>query len=296
MGIDAASSTTVSSSSSATQVSSSAGSENAKKTSSESSFKDEMKKVSTTEKKKDESGVEKAASDKVDSGTEKSDKKSGDALQQNPDDQTSLINTLNGAIDYNQYGTSDALNTANSMLANDIQQMMNSTVRFSAAGETAKAGNIFLFDGLDSANSLSMTESDAQFFINLTQNNDVSMQNIVAQGQTMLNAGAEVAEVKQNVQISQTLLNALNIARENNQPLRIDFEQNVSVILRIGKDGALAANFIPGDKAVEQYLRNNIETLKATFRENDLPYSDLSYSNSSKQQNQRRRNQQQGEQ
>ena len=79
--------------------------------------------------------------------------------------------------------------------------------------------------------------------------------------------------------------------------MRIDFDQNVSVVLRIGKDGAIAANFIPGDKAVEQYLRNNIESLKATFNENDLPYTDLSYSNSSKQQNERRRNkQQQGEQ
>ena len=66
-----------------------------------------------------------------------------------------------------------------------------------------------------------------------------------------------------------------------------------SVILRVGKDGAIAANFIPGDKAVEQYLRNNIETLKNTFKENELPYSDLSYSNrGSKQQKENRRNKQ----
>ena len=92
-------------------------------------------------------------------------------------------------------------------------------------------------------------------------------------------------------------MDALSKARETNQPLRIDFDQNVSVILRIGKDGAIAANFIPGDKAVEQYLRNNISNLRAVFNENDLPYTELSYSNSSKQQNERRRNQQkQGEQ
>ena len=123
------------------------------------------------------------------------------------------------------------------------------------------------------------------------------MQNVMSQAQTMIENGTSVAEVKQNVQISQTLLDALSKARETNQPLRIDFDQNVSVILRIGKDGAIAANFIPGDKAVEQYLRNNISNLRAVFNENDLPYTELSYSNSSKQQNERRRNQQkQGEQ
>ena len=105
----------------------------------------------------------------------------------------------------------------------------------------------------------------------------------------MINNGADVSEVKQNVQISQTLLNALSDARENNQPIRIDFDQNISVILRVGRDGAISAQFIPGDKAVEQYLRNNIESLKSSFDEQDLPYSELSYSSSSKEQNQRRR-------
>ena len=112
----------------------------------------------------------------------------------------------------------------------------------------------------------------------------------------MINHGSEVAEVKQNAQVSQALLNALSEARENNQPLRIDFDQNISVILRVGRDGAVSAQFIPGDKAVEQYLKNNIESLKASFDEQDLPYSELSYSHSSKDQNQRRRQEkQQGE-
>ena len=105
----------------------------------------------------------------------------------------------------------------------------------------------------------------------------------------MVNHGADVAEVKQNVQVSQALLDALSQARENNQPLRIDFDQNISVILRVGRDGAVSAQFIPGDKAVEQYLRNNIDSLKNAFDEQELPYNELSYSHSSKEQNQKRR-------
>ena len=92
----------------------------------------------------------------------------------------------------------------------------------------------------------------------------------------------------------QALLDALSESRETNKPLRIDFDQNVSVVLRVNKEGTIAANFIPHDKAVEQYLRNNIETLKNTFNENDIPYSDLNYSNrGSKQQKEQQRNRQQ---
>lgn len=290
MGIEATTtSTAASSTSSASQVSGSQSAENAKKTSGDSSFKDEMSKVSKSDSKKEEKEVE-----KTEVVSDKKEQETVDIVENFDKDSENVYQTLNGTIDYSKFG-SMAVNDANTMLTNDIMQMMN-TSNVAAVSEITAQESIFAFGESDGVNRISMTENDAQFFINLTQNEDVSMQNITAQAQNLLNSGAEIPQVKQNVQISQTLLNALSKARENNQPLRIDFDQNVSVILRIGKDGALAANFIPGDKAVEQYLRNNIETLKATFRENELPYSDLSYSNSSKQQNQRRRNQQQGEQ
>ena len=106
-----------------------------------------------------------------------------------------------------------------------------------------------------------------------------------------INAGADAHEVTQNVQVSQALLNALNDARQNNQPIRIDFDQNIAVILRVGRDGAISANFIPSDKIAEQYLRANINELRAAFDEQELPYTELSYSHSSKEQNKKRREQ-----
>lgn len=202
---------------------------------------------------------------------------------------------LNGNVIFNNALSSFDIN--NNELSNDIQQMINtSTLAHNVAGvkATNAVGTMKLNN---STNSISMTQSDAEFFVNLTQNNDVSMQNITAQATEMTQQGADVKEVQQNVKVSQALLDALTESREKNQPVRIDFEQNVSVVLRVGKDGALAANFIPGDKAVEQYLRNNIETLKNTFNENDLPYSDLSYSNrGGKQQRENQRNRQQQQQ
>lgn len=302
MGIEATSSTSVSSTSAATQSSAASSSDNAKKTSTDSSFKDEMNKVSKSESKKDDKKVEKS-DDKVNAVSDKKDKEASKSDTNKTKEQDSNNLTLTGNVDANnvmdltKMGALNSLNNANAMLSNDIQQMINNTAQISGiSGASKVSGSIFNF-GDDSKNSISMTQSDAQFFINLTQNDTVSVQNAVTQAQNMINNGAEVSEVQQNVKISQALLDAINNAKETNQPLRIDFDQNVSVVLRIGKDGAIAANFIPGDKAVEQYLRNNIESLKATFNENDLPYTDLSYSNSSKQQNERRRNkQQQGEQ
>lgn len=304
MSINAPSSAQVSSASASSQINSASNSDSAKKTSSESSFKDEMDKVSSTEKSKKNEKPSDEKNDKVDEVSKKDEKTSNtenkitdNNTNQNQDknDAQSPADQLNGMVDFSNFG-SLSVSDANSMLTNDIAQMLNinnTAVTGLAADMKVTASGMMNLD----YSSISMTESDADFFINLTQKNDVSVQNITAQAQNMLNQGVEAKEVKQNVQISETLLNAINIAKENNQPLRIDFDQNMSVIMRFGKDGTIAANFIPGDKAVEQYLRNNIESLKATFNENDLPYTDLSYSNSSKQQNERRRNkQQQGEQ
>ena len=285
MGIDATTSSTVSSSSQTAQILSSSGTESSKKTSSDSSFKDEMNKVSNTENK------ETAEENSVNIENKVADDKNKDVSSTEKQD-----DLFNVSADYSNYA-SIAVQDANMILSQNIMEMVNTNPvnTINELSDLSKSAN---FASDLTKTTVNMTESDAQFFLNLTQTegNDVSMQNVMSQAQTMIENGTSVAEVKQNVQISQTLLDALSKARETNQPLRIDFDQNVSVILRIGKDGAIAANFIPGDKAVEQYLRNNISNLRAVFNENDLPYSDLSYSNSSKQQNQKRRNQQQGEQ
>lgn len=296
MSINAPSSAQVSSASATSQINSASNSDSAKKTSSESSFKDEMDKVSSTEKSKKNEETSDKKNDKVDEVSQKDEKTTNteNNANQNQDknDAQSQAEQLNGMVDFSNFG-SLSVSDANSMLTNDIAQMLNinnTAVTGLATDMKVPASGMMNLD----YSSISMTESDADFFINLTQKNDVSVQNITAQAQNMLNQGVEAKEVKQNVQISETLLNAINIAKENNQPLRIDFDQNMSVIMRFGKDGAIAANFIPGDKAVEQYLRNNIESLKNTFRENDLPYSDLSYSNrGGKQQKENRRNREQ---
>ena len=282
------SSSSVNSTNSSNQVSSAASSDVSKK-STDSSFKEEMDKVSSSEKNEETKKSENSSDKKVAEVAEKTE--NNEQAEGNKD-----LTAQNKAVDVDPETAKFAalsMMDMNNQLSNDIQQMVktNQVNPLSQLAETQKLSGAITLDF--SPSNISMTQADAEFFVNLTQHNDVTAQNVVAQAQNMLNSGADVAQVKQSAQISQTLLNALMTAKENNQPLRIDFDQNISVILRVGKDGALAANFIPGDKAVEQYLRNNIESLKATFKENDLPYSDLSYSNrGSKQQKENRRNKQ----
>lgn len=289
MGIEA-----TTSASAATATQSTTATTTSKANSSDTSFKDEMSKVTESESKKDTKTADKGSKDlKGEQKTDKNDNKLAlsksenerkTALQNDAENKLQGASVLNGQF---------LMNDANMMLSNDIQQMIDNTVSVNASNLKNWS---FGFGENGAKSALKMNESDADFFINLTQNDNINVQSIQAQAQSMVNNGAEVAEVKQNVQVSQALLNALSEARENNQPLRIDFDQNISVILRVGRDGAVSAQFIPGDKAVEQYLRNNIESLKASFDEQDLPYSELSYSHSSKDQNQRRRQEkQQGE-
>lgn len=293
MGIEAATSAT--SASSVSSMSSSSKS-SAASSSSETSFKEEMSKVSETKEKKSEEvkDSEKASEAKSEDKASISDKETSSDNTANSKD-NSNDNQENDLFDNNNLLGGISLNNplsyndANDLLVSNIQQMMETTTALKDVSLKSWGATL----GSSTPFSLSMNESDATFFMNLTQNQDVSMAGITAQAQNMIDTGAEAANVRQSAQVSQTLLNALSESMQKNQPLRIDFDQNVSVILRVGKDGGLSAHFIPGDRAVEQYLKSNLETLKSTLREQDLPYTELSYSNSSKQQNERRRNKQQ---
>jgi len=287
MAMESTSTITVNSSPTVNQSSSSVSA----KTTSDSSFKDEMDKVSSSEKaentketgKSDESKKSNLKNETEKNKTEvKTDKVK---VEKTKDDNQNIDKTLQGEFSINGLPQL-SYNNANQMLMDDIQQM--SKIYSNLSNWNCESNGVKF--------SLSMNEADAKFFIDITKTNDISIENMNVQVQNMINSGADVKEVQQGYQVSQALLTALSESRQNNQPIRIDFDQNIAVILKVNQNGSLSANFIPSDKAVEQYLRQNIDMLKNTFDEKNLPYTELSYSNSSKEQNKRRRNEQkQGE-
>ncbi|MBO7672077.1 hypothetical protein J6S88_01580 [bacterium] len=128
---------------------------------------------------------------------------------------------------------------------------------------------------LDYSN-IEMTADDAKFFADIVQNNEGGIQNVMAEIQQAVNFGDEA--VQKTATVSKALLDALQNTVKTGQAVRIDFGNDIAVVMRVSKDGSVMANFIPGDKAVENYLKNNIDFLRQRFEEEDIPYSQLSYS------------------
>ncbi len=247
---------------------------------SEKSFDEEMKSVSTSEE------AEKSTESSEDSKTSNNDSKVNSKDENHKNDENSK-----GKNDYNDLISSDSLsggvnftdykynNNTQSLLTQNIQSLLNTKDLMS----TVNAATSFDYDVIN------MSDSDANFFANLVQNTDMSMKSISDSiNQTLMNNNTQ--NVQKNVQVSSVLMEKLSESMKTNQPFRIDFDKDVSVIIKVNKDGSLAANFIPGDKAVEQYLRNNIASLRQRFDDQNLPYSELSYSNQNRQQQERRRN------
>lgn len=242
---------------------------------SDKSFEDEMKTASKTEETKNSSKDDKKISN--DKKTEKDATKEANKLSQEMKEPDDIVpsDVYSGGVNFTDFKYH---NEGQSLLSQNIQDLLNTKDLMN----TVNSATTVDYDVIN------MSDSDANFFANLVQNTDMSMQSIAANISDQMAEGAQ--NIQQNVQVSSVLMDKLAESMKTNQPFRIDFDKDVSVIIKVNKDGSLAANFIPGDKAVEQYLRNNIASLRQRFDEQDLSYTQLSYSNSRQQQQQKRQN------
>ncbi len=274
----------ISSTSSATATATEAStSSQSQKTSSKSnsSFKDEMKKVSETENKETEK-TEQETEQKTEAVDNKTDDKSNEQKDQEQNQNQTLKGEVNMIAGQNRQPV--MLNNVQNMQNNNIQTLLDANMQLS---NITKMGSGLLEAKVDYSN-INMSADDAKFFSDLVQNTDKTLQGVVND----LKNGVEqnVQKAAQHVKVSSTLMTALNDAVKSNQPVRINLDKDVSIILKVDKDGALSATFIPGDKAVEEYLRQNISTLRQRFDEQELSYRDLSYSRQKQNQEQNRRN------
>ncbi len=137
--------------------------------------------------------------------------------------------------------------------------------------------------------SIKMTEADAKFFQNLVENNNqVSQEN---KATDMANqATLKDVEEAHSAKVSKSLLNALKESQETNKSFRVDFDKDLSVILKVNRDGKISAEFLPGDAAVEQYLKSNIPLLKQKFSDEGLEYENLSYRDQARKDKEEKRN------
>lgn len=275
MNVSTSSTTTATS---ASEVSSAKSTKTSSSSKADKSFEDEMKTASKTEDTKDskvsEKDDKKVSNDKK---TQKDSTKEANKLAEELKEPDDIVpsDVYSGGVNFTDFKYH---NEGQSLLSQNIQDLLNTKDLMS----TVNSATTIDYDAIN------MSDSDANFFANLVQNTDMSMKSIANQINEQMAEGAQ--NIQQNVQVSSVLMDKLAESMKTNQPFRIDFDKDVSVIIKVNKDGSLAANFIPGDKAVEQYLRNNISSLRQRFDEQNLSYTQLSYSNSRQQQQQRRQN------
>ena len=140
--------------------------------------------------------------------------------------------------------------------------------------------------------SLTMSIEDALFFINLTKSEQLTAQNNTNGDFSKLIKTEIVQNVvsQRSVEVTNQLTNLIEKAMQKQKPVRISFDNNVSVVIKIDKAGKITAEFIPGSAEVENYLRSNIVSLRQKFEEQNLPYNDLFYRQNSRQNNRQNRN------
>lgn len=111
--------------------------------------------------------------------------------------------------------------------------------------------------------SVIMNEADVEVFAALAKNGVANIENLAPQA------------AQKSVQVSKTLADMLAKAKDAQQPLRIDFDNGISVIIKISREGKLSADFLPSTQVAEAYLKENLPLLKQRFDEKSLDYDEL---------------------
>ena len=112
-----------------------------------------------------------------------------------------------------------------------------------------------------------MNEADVEVFVQLVENGQVDMKNLAPEA------------AQKSVQVSKTLADMLAKSMDSQQPVRIDFDNDISVIIRISRDGKVSAEFLPSSQVAEAYLKENLPLLRQKFDDNNIKYDDLSQRN-----------------
>ena len=107
-----------------------------------------------------------------------------------------------------------------------------------------------------------MDAADVDFFTKLVENGTVDM-------------NTSVRHSAKSSQVSKTLADMLAKSMQDNQPVRIDFDNNISVIIKISKQGKISADFLPSSQVAEAYLKENLPLLKQRFDDNNIEYDEL---------------------
>ena len=110
---------------------------------------------------------------------------------------------------------------------------------------------------------IAMNKNDVEFFANLVENGSVDMNS--------------VQHAQKSSQVSKTLADMIAKSMQDNQPIRINFDNDISVIIKVSKNGKISADFLPSSQIAEAYLKENLPILKQRFDDNNIDYDELNH-------------------
>ena len=81
--------------------------------------------------------------------------------------------------------------------------------------------------------------------------------------------------------LSAKFLSLLKDSLINKKVFRIDFDNEISVIIKIDVEGKISANFLTSSKELEEGLKNNLYILRQKFEEEGIKYNSIEYTSTS---------------
>jgi hypothetical protein len=214
--------------------------------------------------------------------------------QQKKDFMGSLANSLQGGTSNYELGEPDGQSTAiqeipeGTSFNDELIKIMQNNVIADFPFKNEDFAQTFQFD------TVKIDRDDAQFFIDVLEQNKIVQvsENVIPTTANLMPNITTNAQEEKSVKATQKIMEMLEIAQTKNKPIRIDFDNNITVVLKTNKEGKINAQFYPNDKIAEEYLKNNIQSLRQTFDDKKIPYVQLDYKQS-KQQNSRQQKEKQ---
>ena len=107
-----------------------------------------------------------------------------------------------------------------------------------------------------------LTSEDVDYIINLLQNGT---------------ADSDFDNEENPSALSAKFLAALKDSIINKKVFRIDFDNEISVIIKIDTEGKISANFLTSSKELGEGLKNNLYILRQRFEEQGIKYGSIDY-------------------
>ena len=156
-----------------------------------------------------------------------------------------------------------AIAQKNMLLNKDNQTAKTKTVTNEQGIKKVDAKTNITTDTVVKFDDIAMNKNDVEFFANLVENGSVDMNS--------------VQNSQKSSQVSKTLADMLVKSMEDNKPIRINFDNDISVIIKINKNGKISADFLPSSQVAEAYLKENLPILKQRFDDNNIDYEELNH-------------------